>query len=204
MSDQTPPGRHTEGATPNADRMTSGEGGEGQEGQEAQEHRDDGLDLARAARRAAAGQPGRPARRSRRGNDPTRRRTSPKASGAHPDDRDPQPLDATLERLIASHGWELDLKVQGVFGRWAELVGAEVAAHATPESFGEGRLVVRTDSTAWATQLKLLAPTLVRRLNEELGHGTVSLIEVLGPHLPSWKKGRFTSRDGRGPRDTYG
>ena len=43
------------------------------------------------------------------------------------------------------------------------------------------RLVVRTDSTAWATQLKLLTPTVVRRLNEELGHGTVPLIEVLGP-----------------------
>lgn len=195
MSDETPPGRHTEGATPDAERMTSGEG---------EEHRDDGLDLARAARRAAAGQPGPPARRKRSGSEVPRRRTSPKASGAHPDDRDPQPLDATLERLITSHGWELDLKVQGVFGRWAELVGAEVAAHTTPESFAEGRLVVRTDSTAWATQLKLLAPTLVRRLNEELGHGTVSLIEVLGPHLPSWKKGRFTSRDGRGPRDTYG
>ena len=78
-----------------------------------------------------------------------------------------------MSRLIANHGWELDLKVQGVFGRWAELVGDEVADHCTPESFADGRLVVRTDSTAWATQLKLLTPTVVRRLNEELGHGTV-------------------------------
>ncbi len=111
---------------------------------------------------------------------------------------------AACYRLIAHHGWELDLKVQGVFGRWAELVGQEVADHCTPETFDEGRLVVRTDSTAWATQLKLLAPSVVRRLNEELGHGTVLVIEVLGPHLPSWKKGRLSSRDGRGPRDTYG
>ena len=64
--------------------------------------------------------------------------------------------------------------------------------------------MVRTDSTAWATQLRLLAPTVVRRLNEELGHGTVALIEVAGPHLPSWKKGPRSVRDGRGPRDTYG
>ena len=109
-----------------------------------------------------------------------------------------------MGRLIAHHGWEVDLRVQGVFGRWAELVGQEVADHCTPESFDEGRLVVRTDSTAWATQLKLLAPSVVRRLNEELGHGTVTVIEVLGPHLPTWTKGRLTSRDGRGPRDTYG
>jgi predicted nucleic acid-binding Zn ribbon protein len=169
------------------------------------ERADDGLDLARAARRATARQPGRPAKRSGSGPGGSfRRRTVPKASGAYPDDRDPQLLDSTLERLIASHGWELDLKVQGVFGRWAELVGDEVGAHATPEAFADGKLVVRTDSTAWATQLKLLAPTIVRRLNEELGHGTVVVIEVLGPHLPSWKKGLRSVRDGRGPRDTYG
>ena len=165
------------------------------------EHQPDGLDLARAAAKAAAASPGEPARRK---SAPTRRRTFTTSSGARPDDRDPQLLDDAMGRLIAHHGWEVDLKVQGVFGRWAELVGQEVADHCTPESFDEGRLVVRTDSTAWATQLKLLAPSVVRRLNEELGHGTVTLIEVLGPHLPTWTKGRLTSRDGRGPRDTYG
>ena len=95
--------------------------------------------------------------------------------------------------------------MHGVFGRWAELVGDEVARalHARSRS-PTGKLVVRTDSTAWATQLRLLAPTVVRRLNEELGHGTVTVIEVLGPHLPTWKKGPRSVRDGRGPRDTYG
>lgn len=168
----------------------------------APEHRPDGLDLARSAARAAAASPGTPPARRRTG--PPRRRTPGKATGARPDDRDPQLLEQALGRLIANHGWEVDLRVQGVFGRWAELVGEEVAAHCTPESFDEGRLVVRTDSTAWATQLKLLAPAVVRRLNEDLGHGTVTLIEVLGPHLPTWTKGRLSSRDGRGPRDTYG
>ncbi len=112
--------------------------------------------------------------------------------------------DTTLSRLVDDHGWDLDLRVQGVFGRWSELVGAEVGQHCTPESLTDGRLVVRTDSTAWATQLKLLAPTVVRRLNEELGHGTVTVIDIVGPHLPSWKKGPRSVRDGRGPRDTYG
>ena len=91
-----------------------------------------------------------------------------------------------------------------MFARWAELVGPRSARTAGAESFADGRLVVRTDSTAWATQLKLLAPTVVRRLNEDLGHGTVMVIEVLGPHAPSWKHGPRSVRDGRGPRDTYG
>lgn len=170
-------------------------------GEEPQGHRPDGLDLARAMTRASAKTT--PAKRARK-----RARTLPpsrsRVSGAHPDDRDPQPLDDVVGRLVEDHGWEVDLRVHSVFGRWAELVGAEVAAHSTPESFEDGKLVVRTDSTAWATQLKLLAPTVVRRLNEELGHGTVTLIDVQGPHGPSWKKGRRSMRGGRGPRDTYG
>jgi len=167
---------------------------------EEQERRDDGLDLARQVTRATASSA--PAARRRR--TPKERRADAAVSGAHPDDRDPQLLGAQLDRLVADRGWEIELRVRGVFARWPELVGPEVGAHCTPETFVDGKLVVRTDSTAWATQMRLLAATVVRRLNEELGHGTVTVIEVLGPHGPSWKKGRLTSRDGRGPRDTYG
>ncbi len=165
------------------------------------DRRDDGLDLARSQARATARSS--PAKRARRRG--AERRTGPaKASGAFPDERDPQLLDTTVSRLVDDHGWDVDLRVAGVFARWSELVGEEVGGHTTPESFADGRLVVRTDSTAWATQLKLLTPTVLRRLNEDLGAGTVTILEVLGPHGPSWKKGRLTSRDGRGPRDTYG
>jgi predicted nucleic acid-binding Zn ribbon protein len=135
----------------------------------------------------------------------------PQASGSHPDDRDPQPLDATLGRLVAEQGWGDDVRVHGVFARWDVIVGREVAQHVRPMAYvreDEGvsgpRLVVQTDSTAWATQMRLLAATVVRRLNQELGDGTVTLIDVRGPSAPSWKHGRRSLRDGRGPRDTYG
>ena len=161
----------------------------------------DGLDLARALTRASA-RSSLAARAKKRGRSqpPSRSRVT----GAHPDERDPQLLDTTVGRLVEDHGWEVDLKVHAVLGRWAELVGADIGAHSTPETFTDGRLVVRTDSTAWATQLTLLAPKVVRRLNEELGHGTVTAIDVHGPQGPSWKKGPRSVRDGRGPRDTYG
>ena len=179
----------------------AGSGDAADAGRPAPEHHDDGLDLARALTRAASRSTPMQRKKSRkRDQRPTRGRVS----GAHPDERDPQLLDTTVGRLVDDHGWAVDLRVHGVFGRWAELVGAEVAQHCTPESFNDGKLLVRTDSTAWATQLRLLAPTVVRRLNEELGHGTVTLIEVVGPHLPNWKKGPRSVRDGRGPRDTYG
>jgi predicted nucleic acid-binding Zn ribbon protein len=170
----------------------------------APEHDDTGLDLARSIARALAGTK-RPARRRtppRAGSRP--RRFDATASGAHPDDRDPQLLDSTIGRLIAEQGWGTDVRVHGVFSRWDHMVGREVAQHCRPESYADGRLVVRTDSTAWATQMRLLAPTVVRRLNDELGDGVVTVIDVQGPSGPSWRKGRRSVRDGRGPRDTYG
>lgn len=183
-----------------------------QPGEQAEQHRPDGLDLARAQMLGTAGSSATPARRlprvnpgkgggtfRRRGN-----RNEPQLSSAHPDGRDPQGLGSEVDRLIDGRGWGLDLQVRGVFARWAEIVGPEIGAHSTPESLTDGTLVVRTDSTAWATQLKLLAASVVRRLNEELGDGTVTVVEVLGPHAPSWKHGRRKAPGSRGPRDTYG
>jgi predicted nucleic acid-binding Zn ribbon protein len=182
-----------------------------------------GLDLARDALAAAraralasgvrpgspAGAPGSTGDRRRAG---TGRRTSWAArhdpdeqirSGPGPDERDPQSVGSTIERLTAEHGWSTELAVGGVLGRWEHVVGADVAAHCSPEAFDDGVLVVRTDSTAWATQVRLLAPTLVRRLAEELGHDVVRRVVVRGPAAPSWRKGGLHVR-GRGPRDTYG
>lgn len=124
-------------------------------------------------------------------------------SGAHPDDRDPQPLGRSVERLVAERGWETEVAVGGVIGRWDVLVGAEMAAHCAPETYCDAVLTVRADSTAWATQVRLLAHTLVARLNAECGDGAVTRVQVLGPGRPSWRKGPLHVR-GRGPRDTYG
>jgi predicted nucleic acid-binding Zn ribbon protein len=173
-------------------------GGPGESGEA---HRPDGLELAKNLARATARSGA--AKRVRRPR--TERRTGKAgSSGAFPGDRDPQLLDATVSRLVEDHGWDVDLRVAGVFARWGELVGDEVARHVTPESFADGVLSVRTDSTAWAAQLKYLAPDLLKRLNAELGDDTVRLVEIAGPHLPHWRKGPRSVRDGRGPRDTYG
>lgn len=166
----------------------------------------DGLDLARSLLRGAMGSgaaKGAPRRRNP-GRTPRRLRSAEaQLSGAHPDGRDPQALSSEVDRIIGDRGWALDLQVRGVFARWSELVGAEIGAHSTPETLVDGVLVVRAHSTAWASQLTMLASTLVRRLNEELGEGTVTVVEVVGPQGPSWKHG-LRSAKGRGPRDTYG
>ena len=173
-----------------------------------EEHDDSGLDLARSIARGLAGKTPKQSssRQSPARTDAARRwRTARegRSSGAHPDDRDPQSMDATLGRFVSEQGWETELRVHGVFSRWEAIVGRDVGQHVTPESFADGKLVVRTDSTAWATQMKMLAPDVVRRLNEVLGEETVQAIVIEGPRGPSWKKGRLRVK-GRGPRDTYG
>ena len=177
-------------------------------------HDETGLELARSIARSVTRLPARMAGRA--GGRPGGRRPRPEpaqASGSHPDDRDPQSLDATIGRLVAERGWNEDVRVHGVFSRWGAIVGPEVAQHARPVAFERGdpgatpaggRLTVQTDSTAWATEVRLLAGTLVRRLNEELGDGTVRVVAVRGPAAPSWRHGRRSLRDARGPRDTYG
>ncbi|WP_432535620.1 DciA family protein [Kineococcus arenarius] len=175
-----------------------------------------GADLARTAlgraRAAAAAKGLRPGRAGQggRGGGATRaeeraRRTGASArSGAWPDARDPQTLESTLGRLVGERGWEQPVAVGGAFGRWDAVVGPELAGHCAPETLKDGTLVVRAESTAWATQVRLLTSVLVRRLDEELGHGVVTKVVVRGPQGPSWRKGNRSAPGGRGPRDTYG
>ncbi|MFI6509807.1 DUF721 domain-containing protein [Streptosporangium sp. NPDC050855] len=133
-----------------------------------------------------------------------RREPRRRASGARRDSGDPQLFGRAIADLLADRGWEQPVAVGGVFGRWQEIVGADMAAHTRPETFAEGEVVVIADSTAWATQVRMLAPTLVRRLNEELGDGTVQRVKVRGPQNGPRRNGGLRVTGSRGPGDTYG
>lgn len=117
---------------------------------------------------------------------------------------DPVPLASAIDGLLDAEGWALAVATGSVFGRWAEIVGQDLAAHTTPEGLSDGELTVAADSTAWATQVRLLAAQLVLRLNRELGDGTVQRVRVHGPAAPGRRPGQWRVRGSRGPRDTYG
>jgi Dna[CI] antecedent, DciA len=116
---------------------------------------------------------------------------------------DPQPLGAAIEGLLDDQGWRTSAAVGSVFGRWEQIVGEALAAHTQPGGFTDGELLVIADSTAWATQVRLLRAQLIRRLNAELGSGTVTGVRVRGP-MPPQQRGQWRVRDTRGPRDDYG
>ncbi len=113
-------------------------------------------------------------------------------------------LATAVDRVVGTAGGRERLAVHGVFGRWPELVGADVAAHSRPTGFDGGVLDVAADSSAWATQLRLLAPVVMAAVDRLLGAGTVTSVRVSGPARPSWRHGRLGLRDARGARDTYG
>ncbi len=117
---------------------------------------------------------------------------------------DPQQLSSAIGGLLNDEGWNLAAATGSVFGRWAQIVGPDLAGHTRPDSLRDGELTVQADSTAWATQLRLLAAQFVRRLNAELGPGTVQRVKVRGPVTTDRKPGEWRVRGSRGPRDTYG
>ena len=116
---------------------------------------------------------------------------------------DPQPLVSAIGGLLDTRGWQQQAAMGSVFGRWAEIVGHDLAAHTRPDSFADGELAVTADSTAWATQVRLLAPVLVKRLNPELGDGSVRRVKVRGPAAPR-QRGGWRVPGSKGPGDTYG
>ncbi len=157
------------------------------------------LAQARAAARAKGLKPGAPGR-------PRRLRSVTERSGSGPDARDPVLFGTAMRRLIAERGWEDTTTAAGVLANWDRLVGPEIADHCRPASLVDGELVLLAESSAWATQLRLLTRTLMARLREQVGEGVVTSVVVRGPAQPDWRKGsrRVQGPGARGPRDTYG
>lgn len=165
-----------------------------------------GVDLARVALRAAKEQAR--ARGAAAQQKKQARRGGGLRSGARSDGRDPLALGSAINRLITERGWETPAAVGGVMGRWPQIVGDDLAKHCVPLRYDDDPdarvLTVSCDSTAWATQLRLLAPQLVARLNADLGQGTVRLIKVVGPGGPERRYGPLRAPGSKGPGDTYG
>jgi predicted nucleic acid-binding Zn ribbon protein len=90
-----------------------------------------------------------------------------------------------------------------VFGQWPEVVGEQIAEHAVPAALRDGVLTVTAESTAWATQLRMVQAQLLAKIAAAVGDGVVTSLKITGPTGPSWRKGPLHIA-GRGPRDTYG
>jgi len=97
--------------------------------------------------------------------------------GKH-DPPEPRSIKASLDEVARGLGGPDASSLSGLFGRWAELVGPQLAAHARPLSLTSGVLVVAVTEPGWATQLTYLESELLGRFREALGDGVVDRVEV--------------------------
>lgn len=91
---------------------------------------------------------------------------------------EPTPIRASLDRLTGRLGAPASSAFSAVFAHWPDLVGSSVAAHTTPRSLKDGRLVVEVDDPAWATQLRFLEAELTARVEAVAGSGVVGELVV--------------------------
>ncbi len=132
-----------------------------------------------------------------------KRREKPATSTPYGKGRDPLGLADVMAAMTEELGWSSPLAKSELLVSWPQIVGEETAQHAQPVGIEEGVLTVRCDSTAWATQLRLMRTKLTTQLLREFPAAGIEQVRFLGPDAPSWKKGP-RSVQGRGPRDTYG
>ena len=99
---------------------------------------------------------------------------------------DPRPLRDSVDEVVRSLRGTSARSLAGVFSRWEEAVGPQIAAHAEPAALVDGCLVVEVDHPTWATQLRFLETDLLTRLRDVAGVDEVARIELrvrrpLGP-----------------------
>ncbi|WGD37347.1 DciA family protein [Lysinibacter sp. HNR] len=130
---------------------------------------------------------------------------SEKRGGSLPFDagRDPHSIGSTIGSLSRQLGWVSELAQSQVLIGWSSIAGENMAEHSHPVDLKDGVLVIQCDSTAWATELRLMRSTILQQIALRYPEAKVETIRFLGPDVPSWKHG-FRSVPGRGPRDTYG
>jgi predicted nucleic acid-binding Zn ribbon protein len=90
---------------------------------------------------------------------------------------EPLPISTALDAVVRSLRGPSREAVGGLFGRWVEAVGDQVAQHVKPVKLDERLLVVEVDDPAWATQVKFLTTMIIDRLQEVAGV-TVERIDV--------------------------
>lgn len=102
---------------------------------------------------------------------------------------DPSPLKSLLGSAASRYGLDEALTTGGLWKRWAEIVGGDLAAHAQPTSLRAGVLRVRADSPVWAHEIGYLSEEIKAKVNAALGTAAVSEVKVWNAPGPAESQG---------------
>ncbi|MGH9045227.1 MAG: DciA family protein [Acidimicrobiales bacterium] len=93
----------------------------------------------------------------------------------------PRRLGESLEQVVRAIGPQSASEFGALFGRWEEIVGDAVAAHARPLRVTPSTLLIAVDQPAWATQVRAIAPSVLARIVEVVGAAPDHLEVVVRP-----------------------
>jgi predicted nucleic acid-binding Zn ribbon protein len=78
-------------------------------------------------------------------------------------------LEQVLGQIIHSHGLERRLAEGNLLSRWPQSVGEKIAGVTEAIDLKDGRLFVKVTSAAWRSELVLLKPGILEKLNKMAG-----------------------------------
>ena len=91
--------------------------------------------------------------------------------------RSPRPLGLALDRVQA--GWAPATLLGEIQAVWPSVVGAAIAAEATPTAERGGVVTITCAASVWAHELDLMGPAIVEKLNVAVRLGQVTKIRCV-------------------------
>lgn len=89
----------------------------------------------------------------------------------------PESIGSAIEQFLTRTGLAARVEQAVVVPEWETLVGAQIAAVTEPRSVtADGTLFVAVRTHAWMTELSLMEPELLHRLNERASRSPIHRI----------------------------
>ena len=117
--------------------------------------------------------------------DPRRRR---RERPPPPDESEEQVGAAVRGLLGADHRFRAGLSLGRLVRRWADVVGEDLAAETTPIALEDGHLLVAATTSAWAAQVRFLAPEVARRVSDAVDGPPVADVRVIVDDRPQKRR----------------
>jgi predicted nucleic acid-binding Zn ribbon protein len=94
-----------------------------------------------------------------------------------------------LKEVLKARGLGSGDALAKLRGKWTAAVGGKIAQHAQPQMIRDGRLTLTVDSPAWMSQLNMLSPQIIEKINAVLDDGAVRELKFcLGAPLRNEKE----------------
>jgi predicted nucleic acid-binding Zn ribbon protein len=90
----------------------------------------------------------------------------------------PRPIGRAFDGYLREKGLAEVSRLAELAAIWPEVVGDDIARHASPRLLRGDLLVVEVDHSAWAAELRFLAGEILKRIEETFGRPIATSLNV--------------------------